>query len=152
MKIYHPLFTLLTFSLILLSCDNATKSEKTSPAIEADEHNHNGNAAIVLNKGQKWKVDETMILHIRAMENAIKEVSKSTEKDYSSLAIKLQGYIELLTSNCTMTGQAHDELHKWLLPYIDLVDDLSATKNESEAKVVFTKITDSFTTFNTCFQ
>lgn len=47
-----------------------------------------------------------------------------------------------------MKGQAHDELHKWLLPYIELVDDFSKDKsNENLAK-----IQESFTTFNQYFQ
>ena len=33
-----------------------------------------------------------------------------------------------------MKGKAHDELHKWLLPYIDLVKELSEAKDETEAE------------------
>lgn len=47
-----------------------------------------------------------------------------------------------------MKGEAHDELHKWLLPYIELVDHFSKDKsNENLAK-----IQESFTTFNQYFQ
>lgn len=151
MKIYHPFITILTFSLVLFSCDNTTNSEKISPAIEVDDHNHEGNESIVLNNGKKWKVDETMMPPIRSMENALNAFSKSKEKDYNSLAEELQTSIETLTSNCTMTGQSHDELHKWLLPYIDLVDELSATTNEADAQLVFKRINESFSTFNTYF-
>lgn len=69
-----------------------------------------------------------------------------------SLAEKLQSNIELLTSNCTMEGQAHDELHKWLLPYIDMVNELSAAKDDTEASKQFVNIQISFTTFNQYFQ
>ncbi|MBK8111874.1 MAG: hypothetical protein IPO65_01705 [Saprospiraceae bacterium] len=51
-----------------------------------------------------------------------------------------------------MKGKAHDELHKWLLPYIDLVKELSAAKNETEATKQFENIQISFTTFNQFFQ
>ena len=74
------------------------------------------------------------------------------QKDYKSLAEKLQSNIDLLTSNCTMKGKAHDELHKWLLPYIDLVKELSEAKDETEEAKHFENIQTSFTTFNQYFQ
>lgn len=45
-----------------------------------------------------------------------------------------------------------DELHKWLLPYIDLVKKLSEAKDETEASEQFKNIQTSFTTFNQYFQ
>jgi hypothetical protein len=69
-----------------------------------------------------------------------------------ALAVKLQANLDLLTSNCTMEGKAHDELHKWLLPYIDLVNDLSGSKDEAEASKQFSQLENSFLTFNQFFQ
>jgi hypothetical protein len=50
-----------------------------------------------------------------------------------------------------MTGKAHDELHKWLLPYIDLVGELEVAENEAEAAEFFEEIEQSFHTFNEYF-
>ena len=86
------------------------------------------------------------------MENDVISFAKVEQKDYKVLSEKLQASIDLLTSNCTMTGQAHDELHKWLLPYMDLVEELSEAINEAEALQQFEKIQTSFTTFNQYFQ
>ena len=93
-----------------------------------------------------------MITHIRNMENDVVSFAKVEQKDYKSLSEKLQSNIDLLTSNCTMKGKAHDELHKWLLPYIDLVKELSEAKDETEASKHFENIQISFTTFNQYFQ
>jgi hypothetical protein len=97
-------------------------------------------------------VDANMITHIRNMENDVISFAKVEQKDYKSLSEKLQSNIDLLTSNCTMKGKAHDELHKWLLPYIDLVKELSEAKDETEASKQFENIQISFTTFNQYFQ
>ncbi|MBK9526199.1 MAG: hypothetical protein IPO39_16060 [Bacteroidetes bacterium] len=86
------------------------------------------------------------------MENDIISFAKVEQKDYKSLSEKLQSNIDLLTSNCTMKGKAHDELHKWLLPYIDLVKELSEAKDETEASKQFQNIQTSFTAFNQYFQ
>ena len=86
------------------------------------------------------------------MENDVISFAKVEQKDYKVLSEKLQASIDLLTSNCTMTGQAHDELHKWLLPYMDLVKEFSEAKDETEASKHFENIQISFTTFNQYFQ
>ena len=150
MKILIPLI-----SLVLFSCNNASKG-KSKVYIETvthKEHQHNSNVInIELNNGEKWKVDEAMLLHIRNMESDVFSFSKLKEKEYNALAISLQSKIDLLTSNCTMKGKAHDELHKWLLPYIDLVKEFSESKDETTLNEQFQKIQTSFTTFNQYFQ
>jgi hypothetical protein len=92
-----------------------------------------------------------MMGHVRNMESDLNVFENQDGKDYQSLAVKLENNIELLTSSCTMTGKAHDELHKWLIPYIDRVDQLTNAKNDEEAGVTYRKIQVSFKTFNTYF-
>ena len=149
---------ILTFavgSLFLFSCGNTSneKSKEQTETVTHEEHQHNAEIqTIELNNGEKWKVDANMITHIRNMENDVVSYAKVEQKDYKSLSEKLQSNIDLLTSNCTMKGKAHDELHKWLLPYIDLVKELSEAKDETEASKHFENIQISFTTFNQYFQ
>ena len=141
--------------LILFSCGNTSneKSKEQTETVTHEEHQHNAEIqTIELNNGEKWEVDTNMITHIRNMENDVISFAKVEQKDYKSLSEKLQSNIDLLTSNCTMKGKAHDELHKWLLPYIDLVKELSEAKNETEAEKRFENIQISFTTFNQYFQ
>ena len=142
-------------SLFLFSCGNTSneKSKEQTETVTHEEHQHNDEMqTIELNNGVKWKVDANMITHIRNMENDIISFYTVEQKDYKSLAEKLQSNIDLLTSNCTMKGKAHDELHKWLLPYIDLVKELSEAKDETEASKQFQNIQTSFTAFNQYFQ
>jgi len=147
--------SLIVISLFLFSCGNTSKekSKEETETVTHEEHQHNAEIqTIELNNGEKWNVDTNMITHIRNMENDIISFAKVEQKDYKSLSNKLQSNIDLLTSNCTMKGKAHDELHKWLLPYIDLVKELSEAKDETEAAKQFENIQTSFTTFNQYFQ
>ena len=142
-------------SLFLFSCGNTSneKSKEQTETVTHEEHQHNAEIQnIELNNGEKWEVDANMITHIRNMENDVISFAKVEQKDYKSLSKQLQSNINLLTSNCTMKGKAHDELHKWLLPYIDLVKELSEANNETEAEKQFENIQNSFTTFNQYFQ
>jgi hypothetical protein len=146
-------FTLI--SLFLFSCSNRSneKSKQQTETVTHEEHQHSDDVQIIeLNNGEKWKVEGNMITHIRNMEIDINSFANVEQKDFKSLAEKLQSNIDLLTSNCTMEGKAHDELHKWLLPYIDVVKELSEAKDETEASKQFKNIQTSFTTFNQYFQ
>ena len=138
---------LATVVLLLFSCNTKSKEEKTTE-INTEEHQHSESETIQLNNGEKWKVDDNMMLHIRNMEKDVVHFDQEKSTNYSLLANKLKTNIDILTSNCTMKGQAHDELHKWLVPYIELVDSFSKEKSANQ----FTEIQNSFKTFNQYFQ
>lgn len=138
---------LATVVLLLFSCNTKSKEEKTTE-IKTEEHQHSESETIQLNNGKKWKVDDNMMLHIRNMEKEVVHFDQEKSTNYSLLADKLKTNIDILTSNCTMKGQAHDELHKWLVPYIELVDLFSKEKSANQ----FTEIQNSFKTFNQYFQ
>lgn len=145
---------LLSTTVILISCDNK-KIEKEAVVVSNETHQHNEGDFIELNNGTKWKVVSEMMVHIRNMESDINRFSETTHaelKDFTQLGASLQKNIDLLTSNCTMEGKAHDELHKWLLPYIDMVDKLNKSKNNDEALRIFEEIKASYKTFNLYFE
>lgn len=147
--------SLVAIAFFLFSCSNRPNEQTKEQIVIAtpeDQQNDTEFQIIELNNGEKWKVDENMVVHIRNMENDVVSFSSVDQKAYKALSKKLQLSIDLLTSNCTMKGKAHDELHKWLLPYIDLVSELAEAKNEAEAKKQFENIQISFKTFNQYFQ
>ncbi len=147
---------------ITYGCNSSVKEEnneisntKPLPSSKESEHHHSESDSIELNNGAKWKVVSEMMAHIRNMESDINLFSetKPTElKDFTQLGTNLQKNIDLLTSNCTMEGKAHDELHKWLLPYIDMVDKLNKSKNNDEALRIFEEIKASYKIFNLYFE
>jgi hypothetical protein len=145
---------LLATTLILISCDNK-KIEKETLVVSNETHQHNEGDPIELNNGSKWKVVPEMMAHIRNMEldiNRFVEAKHTELKDFRQLGASLQKNSDLLTSNCTMDGKAHDELHKWLLPYIEMVDKLNKSKNNDEALHTFEEIKASNKLFNIYFK
>ncbi len=144
---------LALISVFIYSCGNSANNDSTAQVttIAEEEHHHN-DGPIVLNEGEKWIVDEEMMVHVKNMDNDVNAFEAKSLNDFSVLAKKIENNIELLTSNCTMTGQAHDELHKWLLPFIDLSEAFSASKSAQEFTDNFLKIKTSFITFNTYFK
>lgn len=142
--------TIVLSAFFLFSCNDKAKNETTesNQATETVIHNHSDDEAIQLDGDKKWKVDDNMMAHIRNMEKDIASFDNSKPENYQVLADNLKENLNLLTSNCTMKGLAHDELHKWLLPYLDLVDEFSKDKSVEQ----FTEIQKSFTTFNQYFE
>lgn len=138
-------------TLFVFSCGNTEEHVEPNSNISHEEHDHNSES-IQFDNGEKWKVVDEMMGHIRNMEDDVKQFDTQSERDYGSLALKLQDNIKLLTSNCTMEGQAHDELHKWLLPYMDMVDELSEVVSNEKEIQAYSKIQSSFITFNTYFK
>lgn len=131
----------------LFSCNNKAKTQTNEP-VAIEEHQHSDDETIQLNEGKKWKVDENMMAHIRTMEKDVASFDNSKPENYPILADNLKKNLDLLTSNCTMKGQAHDELHKWLLPFLDLADNFSKDKSSEQ----FVEIQNSFKTFNQYFE
>ncbi|MCB0628425.1 MAG: hypothetical protein R2806_25420 [Saprospiraceae bacterium] len=105
-----------------------------------------------LNNGKKWTINAEMMPPLSVSEKLLSEYAAGDKKDYKRLAAQLKESNQLLISSCTMKGKSHDELHKWLYPYMALVDELNDAENENEANQVFQKIKESFETFNQYFQ
>lgn len=161
MKNYFATLIVVLIS-ITYGCNDPEKEEKSEisndkslASSKVNEHQHSESDSIELNNGAKWKVIPEMMAHIRNMESDVNRFSetKHTEfKDFTQLGSSLQKNIDLLTSNCTMEGKAHDELHKWLLPYIDMVEKLNKSKNKDEALHTFEEIKASYKSFNIYFE
>lgn len=150
---------LLLVSAILFSfiaCKNEGSHEnhddhehhEETVAHEEDHHSHESEA-IMLNDGEKWKVVENMSGYIRNMEKAVNEFEG---EDYPALAKTIDENIRELTSNCTMEGQAHDELHKWLLPFIALSEEFDVATEKEDQERIYKAFQQQFVEYNTYFE
>ena len=108
-------------------------------------------AGIELNQGEKWKINTEMMPHLEASEKLVVDFTANDNRDYKALAKNLKKNAQSLISSCTMNGKSHDELHKWLHPYMGLIDDLAKTGDKSEANQVIREIEQSFETFDQYF-
>ncbi|MBK7964946.1 MAG: hypothetical protein IPK10_06435 [Bacteroidetes bacterium] len=148
-------FTLLILAFpffLLMGCQNSSSVKALDETKLVEEHDHESGESIKLINGEKWKVDDHMMVHFRNMERAVKALKEPSLLDCQKLSTQLQHHLELLTSNCTMHGEAHDELHKWLLPYIELCNSFSEATDEEDAISYFRDIEKSFIQFNIYFQ
>ncbi len=140
-------FLIFSISILIQACQqNKNKNEVIDSLEQKEETIH-----IDLNNGKKWEVVPKMMLIIRSMEAEINNFKGSNLNQFAALATTLSAKITELTSNCTMQGKAHDELHKWLVPFIEKVEEFAVIKSEKEGKVFVTTFKEDFSIFNTYF-
>lgn len=143
--------------LMLFGCNNQ-KVENQDESHNTEQHEDHDHAAaeeseaLALNNGEKWKVNEEMTPFIEKAESGLKTYISSKGTDYKDLAKKQGDLNSSLIKSCTMDGKSHDELHKWLHPHLELVDELANAKDGSEAATIVTKLEQSFATFHEFFQ
>jgi hypothetical protein len=149
----------IVLGITFFACNN-TSNEKSAnqeqkSIVSEDNHQHGEVETIILNNGNKWMVVPDMMAFIRTMENGVNEFSKNenpTSDEYQQLAVLIDENIRKLTSNCTMEGQAHDELHKWLLPFIELSEKFDVATDINEQEDIYQEFKKSYETFNTYFE
>jgi hypothetical protein len=107
---------------------------------------------IKLNEGEKWEVNAEMRPFIDQGNVILEAYIASGASDYQSLAKDLKTQNSELISSCTMKGESHDELHKWLHPHIGLVEKLANSENEATANDYVKELKTSFGTYNTYFK
>ena len=107
---------------------------------------------INLDNGQKWTVNSEMTPHIEKASDLLKAFISEQDNDYLTLAENIKNQNNALIKSCTMKGKSHDELHKWLHPHIELINDLSNAENFNDAQIIVSKLEKSFETYKTHFQ
>jgi hypothetical protein len=138
------LLSIMLFSF-LINC-NSKNSEK-----ETDAGMKEGSLSLVLNQGEKWKVNTEMLPHILRMEDRLQAFEQSKEKDFKDFGEKSQQDLDLLIASCTMKGESHEQLHKWLIPHIQLVKNMAVVENSMDGSELCKEMEHSFNTFNQYF-
>lgn len=107
---------------------------------------------LVMIDNQKWAIDEGMKLSIDSIEMRMTKFNGQTLEDYAYLSNDLAHHTKSVISSCTMKGQAHDELHKWLLPFIDLRKSIDSIEQVSEGDAIAEEIKSELAIFDTYFE
>lgn len=138
----------------MFSCTETTsKMNETENLVDTEKvHKHNENKDLHLNDGQKWKVDKDMMSYIAYMKSDINNFEGSSAEDFQTLSTDLLINIDLLTANCTMKGEAHDQLHLWLVPYIEQVNKFVVLESLEDSKIAIVELKETFKVFDQFFE
>lgn len=100
-----------------------------------DSHHHGEATAVQLDNGKRWKANPETTSGIAAMQAIMAkyEGGASDENARKALRGELEAAFHDIFKQCTMKGEAHDQLHNYLLPMKGLFEKIeSHTPGESE--------------------
>jgi hypothetical protein len=138
MKTFSKLFTLLALPLLIL--------------LGGCGHNVDTSAPIELNDGQKWTVPAEMMKHVQTMHQRVESEMAHELDDLPGLQANLIEDIDGVIAACTMEGKGHEELHKWLIPFMNHVKGFDTEASPELADVWFNEVVVSLKEFHKYFQ
>lgn len=139
---------IITLAVIGLLIGCTSKETEVNTSFNKIENPHGLN----LNQDKKWVVVPDMMLSIRSIEDQIEGFNGKSIEEYKSHSKNISELLGELTSNCTMEGDAHDELHKWLVPFIELNDELTSSSSIGKSAEIVSKQKEEIKLFNKYFK
>ena len=105
------------------------------PGCKHQGHEEHASAPLSLNNGQKWKANAATTEGIHKMEAL---VSDCLEKGSGlpELGDQLDNEFNSIIQQCTMTGEAHVQLHHFLLPLKEKINTLKENPDMNKAKEI----------------
>lgn len=146
MKTLKLVSTLIIASLMMLACKNQSKSNDSKCEEEA------WISEITLNENEPWQANTATNDGVKKLKNVVNEFPVKTMKDYHQLANQLTEINNFIIDNCTMKGEAHENLHIWLYPLLEKVKLLKEAKTTVEAEEIRVSIECSVQKYATYFQ
>jgi len=139
--------------MLFWSCNNTTeKATKKQETETHAEHQHDESSeTIELNNGEKWLVNKEMKPFVMKGEELVNSYIQNNQTDYNALAQQLKEQNDQLIKSCTMDGESHDELHKWLHPHLEIVKALEEEKDAAKANEIVLQLQQSYQQYHQYF-
>lgn len=121
------IFILCMSAMIIFSC-KPRQEEKVSEMTEAPKNftapdGHTIGIDVKLNNGAKWEANNETTQGIGFMLGSVGDMpSQPTLEDFRSLHKTLNVRFQNILKQCTMKGEAHDQLHNYLMPLKEKID------------------------------
>jgi len=123
------LIVIISFS----ACNNKPKS--TTPVTEPIENiSLLDTLTLKLNNGKKWVANNETQIGMLKMDSIIKAFKSDKTNIYVDLGRNLSKQTSYIIKSCSMTGEAHDQLHVVLVPMLNEISILRKSENTEESK------------------
>ncbi len=139
-------------ALILLSNSflsyayNSQDHSQHSHTMEKSAH------GLILQDGKLWAMDKHTRTLSKKMKQTFVSADHSSQASLNTLGKKLQTQLDELIAGCTMTGEAHDQLHIFLTKHIPTIKALSEANNYDSARASAIKLKGQFENYQKFFK
>jgi hypothetical protein len=138
------LFFLVNMIIVFVACKGPAENEMKDAAVSADKRNiytaddgHTTGINVNLNNGAKWEANVETTQGMGAMLGMVGDMpGNPTLEDYRALHEKLLTSFQSILQKCTMTGEAHNQLHNYLIPLKEKIEKLKEGDLETCKRVV----------------
>lgn len=118
---------LLLLTLTSVACQKQSENHANTTA-----HEHQDQVSgVQLNNGAKWEANVETTEGIDRMIERIESFKQEASSDYPALQANLLADFKMIFEKCTMKGEAHNQLHNYLLPLKKELEQLSNTNLDS---------------------
>lgn len=155
------ILSITVFFLLMTGCNNTVTTEsheehtghdqKNTATAAADSlaENHEGrNVAVQLDNGKKWVANPETKEGINRMQSIVR-TGITANAEPASLIEPLKKEFQTIFEKCTMKGEAHEQLHNYLVPVKDYLKHL---EHKSMASRVLSDLEKYLMTFGNYFE
>lgn len=125
----HKTFTMAFTMALLAGCGDMHDSHAEHAT--GQPHAEAATTQLQLDHGAKWRLDEHTRTQFQIMQERVSSAAASKE-----LGSKLQQDVDQVIAGCTMTGEAHQQLHLFLAQLLPAVTALKETGDAAAASQV----------------
>lgn len=142
-KVWHRVLGLLTVAVVVVSGAHLVISRE--PAV------HTHPAPETAHASPRWKANAETTEGVHAMQ-AIVTRAKSNALSKTEASSELRMAFQEIFTRCTMTGEAHEALHGFLMPTGALLDELDAASTSEQSAVVLSRLEAKLATYGDTFE
>lgn len=142
------LYRVFGLFFLLISCNSSISKEDTL------SYNDDGKDVIVtLENETLWKANEYTSIGMNNMIKLMQDlaINKANSKDFDLLTENLKNEFTLIFQKCTMKGEAHNQLHNFLIPINNEFENLGSGDLET-AKVSYDRLLKHLKTYSLYFE
>ncbi|MGV9013516.1 MAG: hypothetical protein ACOH13_13055 [Flavobacteriales bacterium] len=111
-------------AMLVTACGTSNGTDERNVPGDADMGNEHHAGAVLLNNGQPWTANTETTHGVNAMLALVKSYDPASG-DGAVLKKELTAEFNEIFAKCTMTGEAHEQLHNYLTPVHGMLDKLS---------------------------
>ena len=142
-------FILFFATAVIATCGPSAEKQKTT---ETNETHGAITKAVTLNNGEKWNANPETNTGIANMKTLVNNFGGNESIDaYHDLKAGLEKEFNTIIEKCTMKGEAHEQLHNYLLPMQPMFDSLGSNKIQT-CKTGFAQIKNHLAEYSNYFQ
>lgn len=148
----------ISVALSIMSCNQAEHKTEThqepqeTKATETSEEHAHTDTELTLNNGELWQANPETTEGVNKMIEIVDAFSDTENIEaYSTLSEELKTEFGLIFKRCTMKGEAHNQLHNFLIPINAQFKNLDS-KNLEQCQKAYQELKDHLAIYNNFFE